>query len=141
MTCVNTNAHPFCFIFTKFLEHVYSHVIYCTNDSFKIKLVIKMQCCLLTNHTLPCWLLVTRSFCVIDPSPLAGRVLLLAGSKCNWRNCELKHKCYNMHKYKRVRDNVLTIKHRRSKRVTAWINRARKAFMCLILPLELLLET
>jgi len=40
------------------------------------------------RYTFPCWLLVTLIFCVIDPLPLAGRILLLAGSRCSWRNCK-----------------------------------------------------
>jgi len=43
------------------------------------------------KFTFPCWLLVTFKFCVIDPFPLAGRVLPLAGSKSNWRNWKLKY--------------------------------------------------
>ena len=38
--------------------------------------------------TFPCWLLVTLRFCVTLP-PLAGSVLLLAGSKCSWRNWKI----------------------------------------------------
>lgn len=35
------------------------------------------------SDTFPCWLLVTLNVCVMDPLPLAGRVLPLAGSKCS----------------------------------------------------------
>ena len=41
--------------------------------------------------TLLCWLFVILNFWEIDPLPLAGSVSLLAGSKCNWRNCNCKH--------------------------------------------------
>jgi hypothetical protein len=40
----------------------------------------------ISRYTCPCWLLVTLRLCVTDPFPLAGTVLLLAGSKRNWMN-------------------------------------------------------
>lgn len=45
-----------------------------------------------SHITFPCWLLVICILWVIEPLPLAGRVVLLAGSRCSWRNCEWKRR-------------------------------------------------
>jgi hypothetical protein len=102
----------------------YMVILECSYDAMKSRNLSECNFrWLCKRYTFPCWLLVTLIFCVMDPLPLAGRILLLAGSRCSWRNCkrttEEKEK---YHKSMWAKEKDIIGKHVREKKEKSWLN-------------------